>query len=1150
MSFLSNAVSLISGRKKGNTDENTPGNPDFPQQNLELDFSVRNYVKESFSVLIVRPFSRCVLKSMKITALLSLGILGGISVALICFSIFFQFGSVENTFLSSLVQSKLSRLYPDIDLSIKSATLRWNSDAREMEIVMNRVRLENLSFPQIFVLPDYGKSFANQRLIAKRISILSPQIHVEMPDNVGSVFLNPNFVKGGDSRTPLEALSSFEYLWNLFGDNILVQLINASVSIAENGVNWTFKNVYCEHRIGDPFPSALDFAMPFPEQNYISRMSMTRSGAGDHSFVYAVKIDSLNPASVNAVFARRNVPMDSRILNLIDGYNLPVSGTLKLKFDDTKFAGGTFDLNGSAGAIKIPAKNSLSLNLGKKIDRGSVSGSFTENNAKIDSIKITYGDSELQLTGMSVPLSDYRFLDVVNVDGTIGLTNIDVREMESILPENISASSISMFNNYLPGFKLDLFKFDMKGAIAFGSMNDTEKLKISQGIFKIRDAKISLGGTHVVTNVDATGILASDGFDIKLSHAIYENTKINGGTFFLSNRDNSWIGQVNADVPIDGLALYIRNISPKLANFPLDKMRIKGLANMNMKLVHVENDDLQHKDLPFRIVEGDGTLKSDDNTKGFKLSWNSERLSMVGNAITSEYKINLKVTENLTARSGNGEFTFSSDSDFLAAFAPVVSKMCRGNYILKINSRWEGKTEVYDVDLNLKDATMFIPMIGDVKSRKEDGSFTARVTRNENIFEFSNILLKTGKNQIKGKAAFDKDGKLLKCSLDEIKINNSSAKIHILREENGNILFSAVGDSLDVSKAFSVFDKIDKGVTISAYVNLQEVMVFGMQKIRNLKGNLDIKDGKIIGGACYAVIGDDTTLALTARTVEKAGNAPGDVVLSLSASDAGHFLKYFRITDTVVGGSINFVTKSSGTSGQSMSGAFEISDFIVKNNPQLLKLISFSSTNLLPNFDNMSIGFNYCTGNVTVAKNMIVIEKGRLISPSILISFGGSYDRVNDNVNIAGKSLAMSSVIGNKDPVGIPMAPYELLGSLGAPVISVKPIEFFSRNSTSREFGNAVPLIMSSGKNIADGIVPLDDTEKPENTLIPRGRMNNDIARSETDPLSKEAFDNGAFDRKPGEKTSQKLTKTQKRRIDRENKYGIKIIRGSQGVKD
>jgi hypothetical protein len=234
--------------------------------------------------------------------------------------------------------------------------------------------------------------------------------------------------------------------------------------------------------------------------------------------------------------------------------------------------------------------------------------------------------------------------------------------------------------------------------------------------------------------------------------------------------------------------------------------------------------------------------------------------------------------------------------------------------------------------------------------------------------------------------------------------------------------------------------------------------------------------------------------------------------LALSVSDAGEFLREFKITDTVHGGNLNFVTKSSKDIGKSFSGAFEMSDFIVKNNAQLTRLISLSSTNCLTNGENLSVGFNFCMGNFTVTDSQITVESGRAISPGVALSYSGSYDRVNDNFDINGISLPMSAFLNNANTNGALVADYSIIGSLGVPIISVKPLRYVTHDSLNDTFGNMLPVTIVS-----------DNTK-----IVPAGK-------------SADPFSQGAFDRIKSE-IPEKKDFPDKQVTD--DKFGVKITRG------
>jgi len=1121
MSFFANAVRLIKGRKRM-THDSVLHNDNSAQiyQDVDLDFSVNNYVKNSFSSCVVKPLSGYVLKIIGGCAFIISGTAIGILLALLCFFVFLQFGSIENTFISSLIFGRFEELLPESDLSIKSAMLRWNSDLKAFEVSISRVKLDDLCIPNISIIPNYEASLRAGRFVAKTVSIMNPKINMDVSSNFKKISLNPNLEKGENTKSLLEPLSSMNYLTCLLDEGVKIKIMNASASVTEGGINWKLKNAYCEYVVGEDSPRSVNFSLSLPKQDYTSGICITKSQKGK----YKVKIESLNPIALNSVLSERNVPISRDVVSLLDGYDLPISGTLNLNFDESRFLGGKFDLVGGAGTIRIPTKNTLSLNLGKKIDNGSISGSFTESGAKIDSINISYGNSGLQLTGIQAPLGEFKFLDIANIDGSLNLTNIDVSEMEAILPENISRSAITAFKNYLPGFKIESFKVDLRGPIAFGTRKNVERLKIGRGIFKIKDAKVPFG-ENIITNVTATGVLANDGVDIRLSGASFGDAKINNGVFFISNKDNSCIGNVNADVTVDNIAEWANGVSPKLSSLPLDKLGIKTKSNIDLKLVHIKGDKLLRKDFPFRVVGGKGVIKSDDNSKELRFSWNDDKLVASGDIATAKNRVTFKIKEDIAKSSGVGEFCFVSNSEFLESFMPKIKKMCEGAYKLKIDSSWSGNKEQLDLDMDLKDATMVVPILGDVKLRNEDGHFSAHITNNDGCLDISKMKLNTKDHNISGKMSLDKDGNLLKCSLEEFKVKDGSAKINFLKKD-GKLLFSAVGDYIDASNGIKeLSDVVSDNTVISAYINMKEMTVANTQRVKNVKGNIDILNGKIIGGAGYGVIGTDTTLAFTAKNIK----GTSDVLLSLSAANAGEFLKYLKVTDNISGGQINFVFKSPKNSDSSLSGAFELKDFIVKNSPLLTRMISLSSTSWLPNADNVAVGFNFCVGNFISSDGHITIERGKAIGPTVCISCNGSYDRKNDHFNITGISLPMTAMANNKTMGGALVADYKILGSLGMPSLSVKPLTFVTDDSLNEIFGNMLPV-----------------------TMVSPGMPT--IREKVSDPFDQEAFDRPVEKKRPEPVSSQsilppiKKIKPKKGRGKRgtsANKFGVKIIRGA-----
>ena len=1120
MSFLSNTVKLIKNKHHKEIDEqNVPSN-------VELDFSLRNYAKESFSVLIAKPLSNYFMKFTRIMTFIITGGIIGTLFSVIAFVFFMQFGSIENKFLSLFIDSKINSLFPDSDLVVKSAKLSWNTEKHSPEISLKKLKLDDLVIPSISIFPNIVESIKKQKLVTDSVNIVGPKINVRFSDDFKISYFDPNFERTYNKSSLSESTSvlrGFKKLLNNFGD---LKIINADVTIEENGVLWKLSNAYCHYVIGEEFPTAVSFKIKLPNQDYFSSFNIVRTVVGDID-KYIVNIDSCNPHSLREILLKRNSPINNPIANSVLENNLPVSGLIHFDRKGDEILKGDFDLIGGAGSIKIPAKTSISLNLGKTIDNGSISGTFNENGIDINSLNVNYGDASIQLTGISVPMLEYHLMDIANIDGTLSLTNIGISEMSSLLPENFSKSIIPSFKNYMPGFKLGLFKVDLKGAVPFGKRNVSEPMSVGNGVFKLSDAQVPLGKT-IIEDVEAVGSITEDGFDVKLSNARLNETKINSGEFFVSSKDNSWIGKINADVSAREVKKYAADISQRLSSLHIDKLSIGEKADIDMKLVKITNDDLSDKSLPFRIVEGNGVLKSPDNTKQLKFYWNENELNVSGDISEGKNDINLVLEENFREKEGTAEFKFKSESDFLKNMLPGSEKILSGNYSMNLNMGWKGDVTQYAIDADLKDALLNFPILGDLKLTHTPGNLKAKILVNNDILDFSELSIDTVDNKIDGNIVIGKNGVIYKAAFNDFVINGNTAKLNVIRDNLNALSISIIGKKFNTDLLSRVCKMIPIDQNIACYLNLEELTIEDAFPVKNIKGSLNIRNGKITSGACYGVISKDTTLALTAQP----NTTSDDSIVSLSASNAGEFLKYFKITDSISGGTLNIVLKNSIISDSSMSGAFELTDFMVKND-KLTRLISFSSMNGISNTDSYSVGFNFCLGSFVLVDNLIKIENGKAVGPTVGISYAGTYNRLEDKLDLVGVSLLTSSVMSSKGTNGAYAAPYKLIGSIGNPIMSVKPLQFVTNEAISEVFGNMIPIISTENYPLTESLVPVNADNATDNSV--------------TVPKEKDPFANKAFDRSSA-KTANKKSKTKKRKtVPRlEKKYGVTINRGKK----
>lgn len=1117
MSFISNAVKLIRWKKstsdnqieeKGGVVENSTENTQVEEQNTlvegnaDFDFSLRNYAKESFSVLIKRPFSACILKLMRIMTSVTAGVLSGIVFAVLVCLIFLQFGSIENTVVSSFISKKFDTLFPDAELNIKSANFSWNPESRAFEIDMKKVRVNDFLIPHISIQPDYLALMKSQSLVAKSISITNPKISLEMKNGWKHASINPNFGMKSNRKSTFIPFSEVDDFKQVINPDTTIRLINADVSLLHNNDAVTLKNVYFEYNAKTKLPEALAAALTLPGQKYTSSFNLNHVRGNK----YKLKLVSINPGILIDTLSKMNIIVDKRLSSTLEGYNLPVSGNINLKIENG-LASGDFELSGVDGSVRLPANSIFALNLGKKIDHGEISGSFSPKEAVIDSLRANYGNAGLQLTGVKIPLKNYKFQDKANIDGTLSLTNIDVAEMESILPEKIATSAVSPLKKCLPGFKLEEFRVDLKGPVAFND-NGISDLKIGQGVFNVKDAKIAVSSRYI-DHVNASGVVMSDGIDIKISNAEYNKIKINQGILYIASKDGAAIGNLNIDLPIDQLSKYANLISPKLAQLPLDKLGIKGIANLDVKVVSLNEEKGTTSEFPFKVVQGNGFIGSDMNSKKMKISWDDKGASLSGDIKVAGGRASIQFDEDYSKNTAHSLLKFLSKSEFQKALIPGVENILDGKYVLTLNTDWKADgVQDSELSINLKDATMSTPFTGSMKQKTSDGKFTAHVVKHDGVYDFSNMNFSADGNKFSGTMTVDENGNVIRCSFPEFVINGASAKIQVLNKDKNQMFLSAIGNNLNIKQLQTFLNSQKNDMLASIYVNLQEVK-YGADKLKNVQGTIDVKSGKIVGGSCYGVLGNDTTIALSAKEVK------GKNITTISASNAGDVLKHLNISHSVQGGNLNIILDAHEGIGKSQSGVFEITNCIVKDNELLGKMVSLSSVNLLPTTNNLSVGFNRCTGKFIFTEKSLILDRFVAISPSFAISFSGKYDRLSDSWDVTGMCLPMSSYYTNNSDELL-IAPFKVNGSMGNPSIFVNPMEYIDRSVAVEVFGNLLPTSRS-------------------NSIVPIGTYD--------DPYTQGAFDK-SIDSQADKKTQESGAAAGKAGVKAQRKHGVTIVRG------
>ncbi|MDR2682077.1 MAG: hypothetical protein LBB29_03470 [Holosporaceae bacterium] len=685
------------------------------------------------------------------------------------------------------------------------------------------------------------------------------------------------------------------------------------------------------------------------------------------------------------------------------------------------FADCTFDLIAAAGTIRRLKDDSLALILGKRIDGGSVSGTIAADKIFLDNTSISYGDSSIGMTNIDIPMDDFVASDDPYMNGVLRLTNISIREMGAILPENICRGITRLLKSCLPAFKLESFQIDLKGPLCLQENRSSKKLQMGAGVFTMKNAKIAVGNDFI-TNVNATGTVTNNNLEMKLSSAKMKNCRLNNGTFFVSHKDNFWKSEMNITTTKDEI------FSGK--NPPLHKNKIG-------KDARVEKNRMNKRKIP------------------------------------------------------DASFAIACKSDCVRKIFSIIQRYASGNIELAISNSLDGQQELFKIEANLKNAEVSLPLLGVLKQSGEEGSFKTHISKINNDLEFTDLALSTANTQIAGKLSTDMHWNIKKCSFGKFDLNGCSARLSLQKKAANYFVLSILGDSLDACKFMPIIDILDKNISLSTYINLRELNISSYRKLSNVKGNLEISHNAIVGGTGMAVYRDDATLVLDIRAADKSS----DCLVSLSASDAGEFMKYLGASDCLSGGMLNAVFKIPyGKIGKEpLSGGFEMTDFVFANCDSLNKLVSLSSPIVVPK-DGITLGCNFFVGNVIISKDILAIRGGRMVSPTMAFTMDIDYERKKDNFTIRGLSLYLAALLTNQNSNGVFASEYKGSGSIHSPSIGVKAMKFITHDELEGMFGSMLPIpTPSTGNN--------EYVEYIEQNTTPLPRQN------VKDPFASKAFD-------------------------------------------
>ena len=493
----------------------------------------------------------------------------------------------------------------------------------------------------------------------------------------------------------------------------------------------------------------------------------------------------------------------------------------------------------------------------------------------------------------------------------------------------------------------------------------------------------------------------SDKFKLK-NLAIDSEIKVNDAEYLKPDFFKEYLSNVRE-------AIYFKNHNIKV-KYKKNYLSLKGFGK-----VKLENE---FDEIEYLISNKDKDFKLDSNIKLSELNLdNLEFLkkffpNLNKNIILKDNKIEINYSNNDLLLKGSGKIRLDEKYDEIDYL------------VLKT-----GKKLTFDTKLNLENILLNVDYLNYKKDKNLKTLLKIKGTYEKNNqlnFEEISILAKDNKIILKD-LLLDKDNKIVK--IDKLNFNyfdfENKKNQFILQRKNKNN-YELMGSSFNANSLISdllkakdnVQSKIFKN-NINLKINLMEVYLDNRTTIKNLDGNLIIKDNKIFLANLVALFNDDENLSFTITK-----NDNNEKITTFFSSRAKPLVKRYKFIKGFEEGYLDFYSVKKDKVSQS---TLKIYNFKLQKLPTLTKLLTLASLQgIADTLSGEGIRFDEFEMNFTNRGGLMTIDELYAIGPAISILMSG-YVETDKLISLRGTLVPATTI--NKTISTIPFLGKILVGN-------------------------------------------------------------------------------------------------------------------------
>ncbi len=1054
-----------------------------PIYEYEIDFSLRNHVKDAFSNLIVTSIDSVLSCLVKCISYFCFGTL----ISLILFACFIivtlAHKSIDVPFIKTIIQNQIEETTGTKNIEIKDTKLQYNT-SDHIVLSIDGLRLENFFCPTINLAVNCIDSIKNTEINVDKIFLNNANFKAKMNNDLLNISFNNHKTPKKNSNKqkgvfiPYNKLIS---LLNLVDSKPKFEIKNSKCEFEFENNRFLLNDFYAFIGKADLYvPQKISFKTKLPDsKNFTNLVIKTNTTKNTNSRTFDIDISDLNITALNAILKQSKNQKINDISKILSQYNIDVSGHIKAIFTKNKLDTCMMNLKVGNGSIKSIFVDNELLKPWLMVKEGHVSIEFKNNCCYIKDLYGNINDSNVRISGLEIPIYSPDNKQI-KFNGTLEIRNLSKNTL-SLLPKEIAEACLFLFNKTVSKIMIDSLKLDLNGEINPNSPAKKNNIKVSHGILSTKNGEICIGN-DTITGITAIGEVYKNSTKLKISNGNVGEISIKNGQLFVDN-NIVWKGSLDIELPVheftklnDDFA-YLKNIIPEAV-----------YANAKVSTT-ISIDTTQLPDITSSVKSCKKCkIVSTDNTI-LDVSKEKNVLIVKGNMPFEEFGM-LDIDAKLDHKKNTGykKILFQGKALALSKFYPFISCKSDSKIKLKISETYTGLSGQIETNLSIDNADIKLPFVGEANF--DNATITAKANKIGNIVNYNDISIDNSGIKSKGYISYAEDtGEILGAKFTNLNFSNADFSMNY-HKQGDKMQLSLIGKNADLSMLKSFIEKTPNNIDIMTSVNIENIKFNVFDSLKKLHGTFTIRDKCIVDAMAYAKLKGDTTVMIRTDTESKK-------LLTITASDAGTFLREFGLFNDVIGGKLVIRFAPQDNKSDIYKKIYcEITDVVIGNNKHISKLLSLTVPNIT-DVRNHSLGFNGIVCSMNIDDETIKIDNGRAIGPTICISFDGKYDKKTDLFDIRG--IAAPVLVNNTNNMSI-YSPYKITGGIGNIDIAVNPLNSSSHNILSDVFGMNLnrkdPEYINTQKaDIEEPVIdleePVEHIEKPKSKTIRIDRHTN-----------------------------------------------------------